>query len=325
MKVMIGYDGSESGEAIFADLKLSGLPRAGEARVVSVADLFVQTPDEPTSALPSFSSRRTEIVLGLTESHTRSVIEETRQFIARAGERLRLALPDWTVTEEVRLGTPAGEIIEAASEFDADLIVVGSQGRSAIGRLILGSVSKRIATDAQCSVRVARPSGASHSNDVPRVIVGIDGSPASEEAVYAVGHRVWQVGTEVRLVSVDDGVGPNRIAGRLPQAAEMIDSYLKKRESRVTSMIDWGIKELSNIGLNTSVLSEKGDAQTILMDEARRWSANCIFVGTRDFSSAFERFRLGSVSTAVVTDAHCSVEIVRPEREALHKALQGGF
>jgi len=193
--------------------------------------------------------------------------------------------------------------------------VVGSQGRSAIGRFFLGSVSKRIVTDSRCSVRVARSRVEKDEDAPPRIIIGVDGSPAAEQAIYAVGQRVWQDGTEVRLIAVDDGTPPTRIAARLPQAAEMINSYYQKRELRVSAMLEWATNELNAIGLKTSILTEKGDPKKVLLAEARKWNADSIFVGTRDFKSAFERFRLGSVSTAVVTNAHCSVEVVRPSDE----------
>ena len=77
-------------------------------------------------------------------------------------------------------------------------------------------------------------------------------------------------------------------------------------------MLEWGTKELNNIGLTTSVASEKGDAKKILLAKGEEWNADSIFVGTRDFKRAFERFRLGSVSTDIVTNALCSVEVVRP-------------
>ena len=77
-------------------------------------------------------------------------------------------------------------------------------------------------------------------------------------------------------------------------------------------MLDWATEELGNIGLQTSVFTGKGEPSRILIEEAHKWNADSIFVGTRDFDSAFERFRLGSVSTAVVSKADCSVEIVRP-------------
>ena len=62
----------------------------------------------------------------------------------------------------------------------------------------------------------------------------------------------------------------------------------------------------------------------MLMEEARKWEADSIFVGSRNFSSGFERFRLGSVSTALVTSAPCSVEVVRPGHFASIRQIDSG-
>jgi nucleotide-binding universal stress UspA family protein len=312
MKVLIGYDGSESGDAIFEDLKRTGLPRDSQALVVSVGDLMMSSPPITEAAAQALGPRSLASKIKMAQTHAEQVIKEAEVVSSKATERIRAQFPEWKIENRVITGTPAWDLINAANDWNADLIVVGSQGRSAMGRFFLGSVSKRIATDARCSVRVARSAAPKNADEPTRIIVGVDGSPAAEEAIYAVGHRVWQSGTEVRLVAVDDSTPPTRIAARLPQAAAMINSYFQTRKTRVSSMLDWAIKELNNIGLETSVFTEKGDPKSILLEEAKRWNADCIFVGTRDFNSAFERFRLGSVSTAVVTNAHCSVEIVRP-------------
>src|ERR1044072_3003941 len=110
-----------------------------------------------------------------------------------------------------------------------------------------------------------------------RILIGYDGSPAAEQAIYAVGQRVWQEGTEVRLIAVDDGTSPNRIAARLPQATEMINSYFQKRESRVSAMLEWATEELNAIGLKTSISTEKGDPKHILLAQASEWNADSIF------------------------------------------------
>ena len=311
MKVLIGYDGSESSDAIFEDLQRAGLPRVGEARIVSVADIFANAPHVSEFDLHSLASRRVEMALRRAEEHRAKVMEETKAAAAKAAERFGAEFPAWTVTTEVRVGSPQWELLDAANEWDADSVVVGSHGRSAIKRFLLGSVSKRLATDARSSVRVVRRKDVTPEGP-PRIVIGVDGSPSAEEVVYAVGQRVWPAGTEVLLISVDDSTPPARIATRLPQAAAMINSYFQSRETRIASMLDWATEQLGAIGLNVSVVKKKGVAKDMLLDEARKWNADSIFVGTRDFKSAFERFRLGSVSTAVVTHADCSVEIVRP-------------
>lgn len=62
-------------------------------------------------------------------------------------------------------------------------------------------------------------------------------------------------------------------------------------------MLEWARSELNAIGLKTSISGSKGDPKDILLAQAVKWNADCIFVGTRDFRSGFERLRLGSVST----------------------------
>ena len=123
--------------------------------------------------------------------------------------------------------------------------------------------------------------------------------------------RVWPKGTEVRIIAVDDGTSPKRIASVLPTVAAMIKDSNEKALEAARLMVEWAERELRAIGLQVSVAIEKGDPQRILVEEARKWEADSIFVGSRKFDGTFERFWLGSVSTALVTKAHCSVEVVR--------------
>jgi nucleotide-binding universal stress UspA family protein len=71
-------------------------------------------------------------------------------------------------------GEPAEGVLDAADAEDADLIVVGSHGRSRLGRLILGSVSTRVIEHARLPVLVAR------GDDVVRYEPGTDRGPAAE-------------------------------------------------------------------------------------------------------------------------------------------------
>jgi nucleotide-binding universal stress UspA family protein len=240
------------------------------------------------------------------------VTKEAEEWVSQGVERLRAQFPEWNVTGEVRTGTPEWELLDAAKQWDANLMVVGSEGRSAIGRLFLGSVSKRAATDARCSVRVVRRGERKKESSPPKIIIGIDGSSAAEEAVKEVGRRIWQDGAQARLMVVHDQPSTAVIAARLPRAAGMIADVNPSARNRSESMLEWAGRQLKSIGINVSISIQKGDPKRLLVKEARKWNADAIFVGTRDFKNAFERFRLGSVSTAVVTSAPCTVEIVRP-------------
>lgn len=317
MRILIGHDGSASADAIVDDLKHAGLPRDTEALVVSVADLVMSNPPIREMAALAFPSGSAAAVrMKQTMTYGERVIKEAEEFAENAALRLILQFPEWTVRSEARTGTPALEIIEAANRFNSDLIVVGSQGRSAIGRLFLGSVSKQISEDANCSVRVAR-FNAKKDKDTPppRIIVGVNDSPTAIEAIISVGKRVWQEGTEVRLIAVGENDSINRIDDEFTPADEMIDSYQQSVPSKVRSILEWGAEELKIIGMKPSIWTRKGDPKKILVSEAKNWNADCIFVGTRSFDNFLEKFRMGSVSTHVVTNAPCSVEVVRPPQE----------
>lgn len=312
MRVLIGYDGSEHSDAAIDDLKLAGLPLDSEILIVSVGDLLMSSPDLSEVMSQALMPRRVASGLKKAWVHAEQVTQQAKEAAERAEKRVKELFPEWAVRAEVMIGTPAWVLIDVANKWKADLIVVGSQGRSALKRLLLGSVSKTVVTDSHVSVRVGRTQDRTDTGAPPRIVVGVDGSPAAEQAIYSVGQRVWPTGTEVLLVSVDDSTPPTRIVSRLPQAAAMINDYFRNQAERVSAMLDWGTKELSEIGLKASIAKEKGDPKRVLLAKAEAWNADSIFVGTRDLKSAFERFRLGSVSTAIVTNAPCSVEVVRP-------------
>lgn len=316
-KVLIAYDGSSYADAALKDLCRAGLPREVEALVVTVGDaLVVNPPLRYETYMRALTSQRATSVLSPVREQVSQALEEAQGLAAEASRRVRSYFPDWEVHAEALVGTPARELIHKADQWEADLIVVGTQGRSAFGRLFLGSVSKEVANKAHCSVRVARHAVETGDGSAPRIIIGVDGSPEAERAIRAVGVRVWPDETEVRIITVDDGVSPTRVAGMLPAAAAMITGCNEEVRGKARTMVEWAAEELRAIGLNVSVAIEKGDPLRVLVEEAQKWEADCIFVGPRRFNSAFERIRPGSVSTAVVTNAHCSVEVVRADEES---------
>ncbi len=70
---------------------------------------------------------------------------------------LRASYPDSVIKEHIIEGFPKEEILDFASEFKADMIVVGSHGRKGFNKLLLGSVSQAVCTLAPCPVLVIRP------------------------------------------------------------------------------------------------------------------------------------------------------------------------
>ena len=300
MKILIGYDGSESADTALLDLQRAGLPDEAQALIVSVADIMMvpATPDLEFVG-QAITSRRVSAGLVNAQRQTARVINEARDFATRARDQVKALFPHWNVTAETLAGSPAFELINRANDWKPDLVVVGSHGHSLVGRFILGSVSKKIVTDSDHSVRVSRDNVERDPNKPPRLVIGVDGSTEAEQAIRAVGGRAWPYGTEVRIVAVDDGRS-SLVTGH--------DGGLPLTTGR---MVRWAEDALTVIGLKVSVVMEKGDPRRVLIDQAKAWDADSIFVGGRGFSSVLERFQLGSIANALVTKAHCSVEIAR--------------
>ena len=311
-KVLIAYDGSAYADAALDDLRRAGLPREAEALIVTVSDGLVPT-SSPIAEIAgiALTSRRVTSAIAVAKEQAERLLVEARGFAQQARRRVLSYFPDWEVRTRVLEGSPSWELLKEAERWQPDLVVVGSQGRSALGRFFLGSVSKKLATESRSSVRVVRRMAEKNDDKQPRIMIGVDGSPGAERAVRSVGRRVWPEGTEVRIVAVDDGVSPTRIAHILPTTAATIRSRNEEAVAKARRMTEWAADELRAIGLQVSVGIEKGEPQSILIEEALKWGADSIFVGSHGLDHLNEESGLGNVSTGLVTKAHCSVEVVR--------------
>ncbi len=293
MKILIGYDGSQCAESALADLKCAGFPRKVEAKVISVAEEWIPAPASIGGALTTF--RIDEL----------KEMKDAESLANSAKAVIKTIFPEWHVHAEAAIGSPANILIWKAKEWEPELIVVGSHGRTALGRFFFGSVSQKVLHAANCSVRIAR--GKENRPDVPvRLIVGVDGSRYAESAVKAITTRHWPKGSEALVVGAI-GIFP-------PVATEYMaleaGKWIAAENARVKEAVEAAVRRLEGIGLDVSSLVKEGDPKYLLCDEAEAIDADCIFVGARGMGR-IERMLLGSVSSAVASRAHCSVEVTR--------------
>jgi nucleotide-binding universal stress UspA family protein len=313
MKIVIAYDGSSYADAALDDLRRAGLPRETEALVISVADVW-SWPPPGKDTWPSSAEGRDIFGLRKAQEESAQAIEEARRLAVQAAARVQAAFPSWHVEAEGYGDSPAWAVIKQASERGSDLVVVGTQGRSALNRFMLGSVSQKVLYEAGCSVRVARRS-ARGDDSPPRLVIGMDGSPDAEAALNAVAARDWPRGTEARVIAAQSPLAPLAFSHFIQPIALAGREYIADRSLFAQKVVDAAAERLRQAGLVAAPLVIEGDAKRVLIDEAERWGADCIFVGARGLRR-LERFLLGSVSSSVAAGASCSVEVVRSPEAA---------
>jgi nucleotide-binding universal stress UspA family protein len=145
-----------------------------------------------------------------------------------------------------------------------------------------------------------------------KILLAIDGSPCSTAAVEEVGNRPWPEGSTVKvLTSYELPVPPTAETWALPlNYFDEMDVALGKQAQNVVNRAIEKLKSKSNKTISIDGVLLPGPPRTVILDEAERWGADLIVVGSHGYR-AWERFLLGSVSQAVVSHAKCSVEVVR--------------
>ncbi len=144
-RIVLADDGSPGASAAAALVQEWPIFGQSALEVVSVIDM-----GQPLASgvLPHFGGDD-EYTVRLNEERDRALLTLTER--GRALER-----PGRPVLTTAPTGVAAGEILTAARQFDADLIVVGSRGQTGLTRFFAGSVARQVLLQASCSVLIAR-------------------------------------------------------------------------------------------------------------------------------------------------------------------------
>lgn len=133
--IIIAFDGSTfSNAALQEAIRLAKAPEAG-LLILSIVDIT----DEFESEAPGLTGKMTEKLLKLSQ--------EALEKAVAANVNAKI---------EVHVGDAYEMIVEIAKQKKADLIVMGSHGRTGLTRLLMGSVTSRVIGHAPCSVLVVK-------------------------------------------------------------------------------------------------------------------------------------------------------------------------
>jgi nucleotide-binding universal stress UspA family protein len=294
MKILVAIDSSEFSAAV-VDEVLNRQWRPGtEVKVLTVVDLFALT-----------------YSVGYMEGFLQQEHLAARAMLSQAANRF--AAQGLSVTTDVVEGYPSTEIVNAAQEWGADFIFIGSHGHGGFVRFFVGSVAKRVLHSAHCSVDVIRKTERTGKQPY-KILFATDGSDFSIAAAKSIAQREWVRGTEVRIISVADlvvpAIEPWYSTGRMAQQIQ--EATIAQAEAAVTAAK--AILAPTKLKVSAEVLT--GYPKARIPDEATEFGADLVVVGSHG-RRGLTRLFLGSVSEAVALRSHCSVEIIRPSGELI--------
>jgi nucleotide-binding universal stress UspA family protein len=189
-------------------------------------------------------------------------------------------------------------LIDASKE--AWMIVSGSQGLGALGRLLLGSVTTGLVHHAHCPVAVIHSDERAAPDPGAPVLLGIDGSPASEAATALAFDEASHRGVELRALHVWSDVGVFAVLGM-----DWRDREREGQEILGERLAGWQ-ERYPDVPVERLLFCDK-PSQWLLKESEH---AQLLVVGSRG-RGGFPGMLLGSVSSAVAQAARVPVIVVR--------------
>jgi nucleotide-binding universal stress UspA family protein len=295
--VVVGVDGSPGSRAALVFALTTAAQRGADLEVVSSYPVnLVWTGGLPLE-IPDTGAMRADI-----ESRASELVDDVRRESSAAGVPGVDAVDLRLVVSQ---GRAVPELLKRSER--ADLLVIGSRGRGAMRSALLGSVALHCTTHARCPVVVVHPFTSAVQS--PRVVVGVDGSAESREALVAALGEASRTGAEVQVVAAyfptDYWTDVTMV---LVQSVEAIRADLQRRtEEFVTDVV--AEQAAAGVVARVRMTISEGPAAEVLLQRAT--DAQLLVVGTRG-RGAIRGLLMGSVALHCAMHAPGPVLLVPP-------------
>ena len=212
-------------------------------------------------------------------------------------------------TGEVREGHPATETVRVAQEIGADLIVMGTHGRTGFQRFMLGSVAETVLRRASCPVLTVPPRAADHPRSMffKRILCASDFSPASEAAIRHATSLASEADASLFLVHVLDkpGMGSLPTTGH-PDGNGGRPDYECAARAQLQRAVPPAAREFCRV----EEIVAHGKAAAAILRQASERGVGLVVMGVHG-RSMLDLMAFGSVTHDVVRQAECPVLTVR--------------
>lgn len=295
MRILLATDGSRSADRA-RDL-VASLPWPDGTHIRVVTSL------EPRSEIigtpwiippePELDAMETQLV-----THAQATLEDAERTLTGRGLR----------ADSILLRSrAAGAIVAEATEWSADLVVLGNRGHGAISTMVLGSVSAEVVDRAPCPVLIVRDAM------VDEIVLAADGSDGALLAEHVLS--TWPVFRHVPVaaVTVTDTRMPysgGLSAGMYDEVAASWVQDVEDARAGATAIAETTAERLRVAGIAAVAHVREGDPAHELVEFTRTRPHALLIVGTHG-RTGLARLLLGSVARNVLTHSHGSVLVVR--------------
>ncbi|MBC6445816.1 universal stress protein [Actinokineospora xionganensis] len=291
--IVVGVDGSDSALRATQWAAAEALRRKLPLRIVHVC------------VLPPIRHPATIADQGLWID---ALADNGQHILAEAAATARAVAPTVELVTDQRMGFAAEALIEESARAHA--LVLGSRGLGGFQRLLVGSVAIALSAHGHCPVIVVR--GAFPGQATPGtgpVVVGVDGSPASEAAIRFAFDEASVRRTSLVAVHTWLDIAFTGAWTALPTTIDWDAVEVDETMLLDERLAGWQEK-YPDVAVERVVLRDR--PVRALLDKAE--GAQLIVVGTRGHG-ALLGMGLGSTSQALLHHAECPVAVVRPDPE----------
>ena len=223
--------------------------------------------------------------------------------------------PGITIEAVVREGNTAGEILEQATSMKADLLVIGTHGRSGFERLLLGSVAEKVLRKARCPVLTVprRLPDAVPAGPVlyKRILCPVDFSESSFHALKYAISMAQEADGQLTVLHVVSHEFENTadMASIVYDEGMTIGNFLKQREEALRRRLQEAVADATEFCSVESMTTHGKPWREVLRIAAERQS-DLIVMGVQGRGAADLLF-FGSTTQHVVREAACPVLTLR--------------
>jgi nucleotide-binding universal stress UspA family protein len=294
-KILIPLDGSVCAERVLAHLRWLAPPENSEIVLIRVVESAYYVYGSMGYAAPDLLT---------------SIYSEAEQYLQ--AQALHLRELEYAVTTKVCVGDPASEILDVAKSQKVDLVAMSTHGRSGFMRFILGSVAERVLQQVTVPTFLVRDGAGAPVTIPARILVPLDGSKFSEDALAKATELATRLKSELLLLNAFDN--PTRMdMGLYVMSQAELDEEIVGWQEEMGAYLEGEAESLRAQGIVTQTRLAMEDAATAIDDTSVMEDVGLIVMSTHG-RSGLQRWIFGSVANKALRMVECPLLLVRPPK-----------